>query len=365
MDVAIVGAGIAGLTAAYELTRLGIDCEVFEKSRALGGRMATRRHEETTFDHGAQYFTVRTPEFAAFLGEIGVADQLLPLAAPVIEYPFDNLDGALAKAAARVAAEVATGRPFPHRYSFVNGMTTLAKSIVARIGDGRVTRECFVDALEWNDATRQWTLHTRGDNTTLGGTRTAKAVILALPAPQVVQLLERSRPLPAEFDGFINAMGRVKFEPCVTFAWCSGEDFHYPGIGALQSNDPAQSIGWLVWIDRLLPGRSGEGQSVMLAQFSPEASGKLLDQPEATVCRVAATILSQTLNIEMPTIRWVQVKQWRYANPVAFFDAPETLLGVAEYGVQACGDYFLKGRVEAAFESGRAVARALAARFRE
>lgn len=365
MDVAIIGAGIAGLTAAHELTRQGIDCEVFEKSRALGGRMATRRHEDATFDHGAQYFTVRTPEFAAFLSELGLTDQLLPLSAPVVGYPFDNLDTALAKAAAEVAAEVATGRPFPHRYSFVNGMTTLAKGIVARIGEERVTRECFVEALEWNEAARHWTLHTRGDNTTLGGTLTAKAVILALPAPQVAQLLERSRPLPAEFDGFIGALGRVRFEPCVTFAWCCGEDFHYPGVGALQSNDPTQSIGWLVWIDRLLPGRAGEGQSVMLAQFSPDASRKLIDQPEATVCRVAATVLSQTLDIEMPTIRWVQVKQWRYANPVDFFDAPETLLGVAEYGIHACGDYFLKGRVESAFESGRAVARALAVRFRE
>lgn len=364
MDVAIIGAGIAGLTAAYELTRQGIDCEVFEKSRALGGRMATRRHEDVTFDHGAQYFTVKTPEFAAFLSELGLLDELLPLAAPVVEFPFQNLSEAIAKAAAEDAAEAATGRPFPSRYSFANGMTTLAKRIVSRIGEARVTRECFVDALEWNSVTRQWTIHTRGDNTTLGGTLTAKSVILALPAPQAAQLLERSRPLPAGFDAFVEALDRVKFNPCVTFAWCSGEDLHYPGIGALRATDPTHSIGWLTWLDRLLPGRIGEGQSVMLAQFSPEASGKLFDQPEATVCRVAATILSQSLGIEMPTIRWVQVKQWRYANPVTFFDAPETLLGAAEYGMHACGDYFLRGRVESAFESGRATARALASAVR-
>jgi len=43
-QVAIVGAGVAGLLCARDLNRLGIACTVFEKSRGLGGRLARRQH---------------------------------------------------------------------------------------------------------------------------------------------------------------------------------------------------------------------------------------------------------------------------------------------------------------------------------
>ena len=40
--VAILGAGIAGLTAAYRLQKAGVPCEIFEASDRTGGRMFTR-----------------------------------------------------------------------------------------------------------------------------------------------------------------------------------------------------------------------------------------------------------------------------------------------------------------------------------
>lgn len=51
--VAIVGAGLAGLSAARSLMEAGIPSVVFEKSRGLGGRLATRRTELGPIDHGA------------------------------------------------------------------------------------------------------------------------------------------------------------------------------------------------------------------------------------------------------------------------------------------------------------------------
>lgn len=54
--VAVVGAGIAGITAARTLAQAGWQVTVFEKSRGAGGRMATRRTAFGGFDHGAQFF---------------------------------------------------------------------------------------------------------------------------------------------------------------------------------------------------------------------------------------------------------------------------------------------------------------------
>jgi renalase len=61
--VAVVGAGISGITAASNLAMNGFNVTVFEKSRGLGGRCATRRENDFRFDHGAQYFTASNQEF--------------------------------------------------------------------------------------------------------------------------------------------------------------------------------------------------------------------------------------------------------------------------------------------------------------
>ena len=59
----VVGAGISGLLAASSLQREGWDVTVLDKSQGVGGRMATRRVGGGTFDHGAQFFTVRGERF--------------------------------------------------------------------------------------------------------------------------------------------------------------------------------------------------------------------------------------------------------------------------------------------------------------
>ena len=67
MKVAIIGAGLAGLTTAQELNQRGVDVTVFEKSQGLGGRLANKRLDWAHLDLGAQYFTARDPRFIAFL----------------------------------------------------------------------------------------------------------------------------------------------------------------------------------------------------------------------------------------------------------------------------------------------------------
>src|SRR5918995_1611893 len=62
-NIAVIGAGIAGLACARTLAQAGHKVTVLEKGDAPGGRMASCATPYRSFDHGAQYFTVRDARF--------------------------------------------------------------------------------------------------------------------------------------------------------------------------------------------------------------------------------------------------------------------------------------------------------------
>lgn len=79
--IAIVGAGLAGLACARELTAAGVAVTLFDKSRGVGGRSSTRRvtladGTALSFDHGAQYFTVREANFRRLVDRGAAAGML-------------------------------------------------------------------------------------------------------------------------------------------------------------------------------------------------------------------------------------------------------------------------------------------------
>lgn len=65
--VAVVGAGIAGLTCARTLRDQGCDVTLFDRGRTPGGRLSTRTNEHETFDHGSPYFEVTDPRFGRYV----------------------------------------------------------------------------------------------------------------------------------------------------------------------------------------------------------------------------------------------------------------------------------------------------------
>ena len=52
-SVIVVGAGIAGLTAAYQLSKFGVDVRVLEAAQQIGGRMVTDTINGYVIDSGA------------------------------------------------------------------------------------------------------------------------------------------------------------------------------------------------------------------------------------------------------------------------------------------------------------------------
>ena len=63
VPIAIIGTGIAGLSAARALQDAGHAVQLFDKSRGSGGRMSSKRSDAGALDMGAQYFTARDRRF--------------------------------------------------------------------------------------------------------------------------------------------------------------------------------------------------------------------------------------------------------------------------------------------------------------
>jgi protoporphyrinogen/coproporphyrinogen III oxidase len=76
--VAVIGGGIAGLTAAYDLHRRQVPFRLFEAGGRWGGSIRTEREEGFLMEAGADTLLAQKPEALALCRELGLGDRLLP-----------------------------------------------------------------------------------------------------------------------------------------------------------------------------------------------------------------------------------------------------------------------------------------------
>ncbi len=301
--VAIIGAGMAGLAAARLLREAGASCTVFDKSRGLGGRMATRRTGDFSFDHGAQYFTARGPRFRALVEDWSAAGHAAPW--------YDD--------------EIFVGAP---------GMTAPARAMAA----GLETVMGFeVKSLSRN--AQGWSVHA-GEETYEGFT----AVIVATPAPQTEPLLESGG---LSFPELASA----RYAPCLALMLA------FDGEAAFQGESLRRESGPIAWIARnsSKPGRP-EGQETFVVHASPDWSRTHIDETPETILEKLAPFALDLISAPSTPI-FATAHRWRFALVEQALGVP--CLWDAQAGVGACGDYCLGPRVEAAFDSGEAMARAV------
>lgn len=308
VNIAIVGAGLAGLACATRLNSANHTVRLFDKGRGPGGRMATRRvptpSGEATFDHGAQYFTVRD---AAFRHQVEAW-----------------------AASGTVAPWPAAG---PDAWVGTPTMNAPVKHLAAACD---VTWAAQVDAL-----------HRGQDGWHLSGKALAagpfQAVLVAIPAEQAGPLLAPFAP------GWSALAASTVAAPCWTVmaAFAARID---PAPDILPEAGP---IGWAAR-NNAKPGRTGPEAWVI--QAGPDWSRDHLEQPpDAIVAHLLAAFAARTG--PLPPLLSATAHRWRYAKSGKANTGP---LWNAEQRIGVCGDWLLGPRVECAWLTGDHLAKAIA-----
>ena len=317
LHVAVIGAGISGLTAARTLQDQGHVVQVFEKSRGRGGRAATRRTRHLGFDHGAQYFTARDPNFSRAVAawrECGLVDTWSLCIGQVVE---------------------GTVQPSPSRqdrYVAVPDMSGLGRHLAADLKLHTNSRVAPPQLLM-----NQWHLTSEAGKP-LG---VFDALIVSAPAPQAGSLLAPTAP------HFAAQAAAIEYEPTWTVLLAFEQE------ARLETNALFFDTGPLRWAADNGSKPSREGHNWVLHATHEWSLGHF-DSSPAQVCEAMASYFCKITRFKLTNISYQAAHRWRYAsvnNPLTI-----GMLWDSSLKLGVCGDWCQDGRIEGAYLSGQAVA---------
>jgi predicted NAD/FAD-dependent oxidoreductase len=313
--VAVIGAGIAGLACAHELARADAKVTVFERSRGLGGRIATRRHGMFAVDHGAQFITARSRPFAKYIGMAAHA-------------------GCAASWNPRLSEDERTWeKPIEDWAVGIPGMSAfvrpLARGLDLQLG---------VRVNELLQGQRGWEILTDSGRQS----HVYDAVAVAVPAPQALSLL-------GSHGRAFRHLTEATMAPC----WTAMMAFETP-IGAA-SEAYRWTTGPLSWAgnDSSRPARTSPGQS-WVVHASIDWSRDHLEADQQEAAQLLLNEFAAQLGCALPLPVHLEAHRWRSAlvqQPLGL-----SCLIDEEIAAGACGDWCIAPRVEAAYESGRTLA---------
>ena len=318
--IAIIGAGMAGVSCAQALQAGGLVPTLFEKSRGPGGRLATRRNDAgVAFDHGAQYLTAHGAAFDAQLDALhlaGTAARWLPRA---------------------LSASAA------HRHPWMvgtPGMSALLKPITASLD-----LRCGVAVEALQREADGWHLQYAG----VPLAERFDSVICTAPAPQARVLLAADPLLQRALDA-------VDMAPC----WALMLTLRTPlPVDWDACRFDAGAVAWLAR-QASRPQRNGRDEA-WVVHASPGWSEQHREQTADAVAIALQSELAAALGAALPAVDFAQAHRWRYALTTRALGQP--FLASADGSLLAGGDWCLGARVECAYQSGVAMAAAVIDRF--
>lgn len=324
---AVVGAGIAGLACARALVAQGRSVHVFERGGAVGGRLGCLQTDGGYFDVGAQYLTVHSEAFADEVRTWVGADLLRTWDAQLAD--LSNGQGVLLPSTTS-------------RYVGVPSMQNIAEFIA---GGLQIVLNTTVTRIA--RAGRGWMVY--GPDDLLLDAAGYDGLVLAMPSLHAL-------PLVRDETTFAPLLEPLRWDAC----WTACLTLARPGAiefdGAFINDDPI-----LAWAARETskPLRSSENGVAerWLLQARPSWSNNFADLSSDEAARwmqraFAARLARPLAQKSCVAMRWAAALA---AEPLA-----QPFLWDADRVIGLAGDWCGGARVEAAFLSGSALARAIA-----
>jgi predicted NAD/FAD-dependent oxidoreductase len=298
-SVAVIGAGMAGIGAARLLVEEGCRVVVFDKSRGLGGRCATKRWEGHSVDHGAQYFTMRDADFSQAVRS-ACGEDLLEIQAAIVD-------------------EAGRELPSEERFFHAKGNSRLARALAEGLD---VRTGVTIEAVE---------------DRRVGG-EVFDVILSTAPWPQTAKL--------AGISGAQNP-----YAPCLAGLFLyEGECVGLTAARYAISDRSGHALAWSACENHKL-GRVGEGFTVMVVHASEEFSRARLEGDPASWAADLRTLVEERWDIPSSAFRAVHPHRWRYARISQKMEIP-----ALPEGWHFAGDLLTESRVESAWLSGCAVA---------
>jgi renalase len=316
MRIGVVGAGIAGLSAALALKTAGHHVVVFEKARGPGGRVATREMRgmemprgmaggALAFDHGAQYFTVRDDRFSAQVAEWERDRVVAKWTGRVVTFDDEGWE------------DVDEGTD---RYVGTPGMSAIGAALAAGLdityGERIASLQPVLDAFDH--------------------------VIVAAPPAQVA-------PLVAHVPALAGKIAGVIMKPSWT-VMAAFEETVAARFDAAFVNGSA--LGWIAR-NTSKPKRDWKVDAWVLQATTAWSAAHVDDRPD-DVGAFLMEAFEDLVRAGLPRAFYATVHRWRHATA----DPPLAVGAIhdVESRITVCGDWCLGARIEDAYLSGIAAA---------
>lgn len=335
MVVAIIGSGIAGLTAANRLASAGHEVTVFEKSKGFGGRLSTRYAQgdrAITLDHGAPYLSAKGPEFKSFIDKFV---KLGMLKVWTNKFMYEDAD---------MLTEVSANPGGEDLYVATKGMNTIGKYLSRTVDVRLNTRVGGITHIGTKSGKkRAWMVNTDSQEVF-----EADAVVIALPATQAFGIIQTAQD-ETSVRRIIRELDEINYDPCLSFMFNFGKQ-DLPDWKALKMVDPVVS---LIVNESSKRDLGGDFYAVVQSTQAFATANHEGDRESALhdILKVLVNVLGDYAGNPI----WHQSHFWRYARarktiPRPYFECDNPALPLA-----LIGDYFNGNDAEAAYNSAIAL----------